>query len=65
VIIGDLIETIEMIDVAGIEKEPAKGDIGFILTIRELHEGLPRYEIYFPWIQKSYWLFDDEFRTLS
>ena len=54
-----------MIDIAGSEKEPAKGDIGFILTIREPHEGLPKYEIYFPWIQKSYWLFDDEFRILS
>ena len=64
-IIGDLIQTLDAIDIADGEKEPAKGDIGFILTIREPHEGLPKYEIYFPWIQKSYWLFDDEFRILS
>jgi len=64
-IIGDLIQTLDAIDIADGEKEPAKGDIGFIKLVRNESGFVPRCEIYFPWIQKSFWLFKEEFEILS
>ena len=57
--VGDLVQTVEMIDIAGSAQEPDKGDIGFILSIRD--DDAPKFEIYFPWLRKSFWLFNNEF----
>ena len=63
--VGDLIQTTEMIDIIGSPKEPDRGDIGFILSIKEDESMQPRFEIYFPWLRKSFFLFDNEFKHLS
>jgi hypothetical protein len=63
--VGDLIQTTEMIDVIGSAKEPDRGDIGFILSIRDDDAIQPKFEIYFPWLKKAFWLFDNEFKHLS
>ena len=62
--VGDLIQTIEEIEVAGSENGPSKGDVGMVLAVREQHAGMPRYEIYFPRSQKPFWLFEREFKVL-
>ena len=62
--VGDLIQTIVEVEVAGSESGPLKGDTGMVLTVREQHAGLPRYEVYFPRSQKRFWLFEAEFKVL-
>ena len=63
--VGDLIQTNDAIDIIGAPEEPSRGDIGFIKVVRDCDENLPSCEIYFPWIQKTFWLFQDEFEVLS
>jgi len=63
--VGNLIQTKDIVDIESRSDTIASGDIGFIKFVRDSNKDLPQYEVYFPWIQESFWLFQNEFEILS